>query len=55
MTFHQEIGAPNPNRSDQFRLKALLSERRSGIDRPKVEDGLGKIGHTGVLTRRKRS
>jgi hypothetical protein len=38
MTFHQEIGAPNPNRSDQFRLKALLSERRSGIDRAKVEE-----------------
>jgi hypothetical protein len=31
MTFHQEIAAsaPNPNRSEQFRLKALLSEQRA--------------------------
>jgi hypothetical protein len=31
MTFHQDIaaGAPNPNRSKQFRLKALLSEQRA--------------------------
>ncbi|WP_159011091.1 hypothetical protein [Bradyrhizobium sp. S69] len=31
MTFHHEIAAsaPNPNRSKQFRSKALLSEQRA--------------------------
>jgi hypothetical protein len=31
MTFHQEIvaSAPNPNRSERYRLKALISEQRA--------------------------
>ena len=31
MTFRQEIvaSAPNPNRSERFRLKALISEQRA--------------------------
>ena len=29
MTFHHEIAASAPNRSEKFRLKALLSEQRA--------------------------